>query len=230
MVTILIVEDELVIQEYLEKIISTLDYEINILKSQFAEEALAICKANRVDIFLLDIQLLDYSGLQLAEKIRNLNCYILTPIIFLTALPSKELMAFKKYHCYDYILKPFSEEIVKNTLQTIIEHGINISIPTITFKKKELTYVYKQDEIISIEVKNRNLLITTVNDSNTFTQYTLNYVIDELENNFVRCHKGFIINLNFIERIDRSKNLLYMRGIADPIPYGRKYRKLFKEI
>ena len=34
------------------------------------------------DIFLLDIQLKDYSGFELAKEIRNIDNYKLTPIVF----------------------------------------------------------------------------------------------------------------------------------------------------
>ncbi|WP_229775528.1 response regulator [Anaerosalibacter bizertensis] len=70
-------------------------------------------------MFLLDIQLKDYSGFELAKEIRNIDNYKLTPIIFVTAIPTRELMAFKEIHCYDYIVKPFKEEEIVWTKQEL---------------------------------------------------------------------------------------------------------------
>ena len=63
-----------------------------------------ICKKEKISLFLLHVQLNDYSGLKLAQDIRELDQYKLTPIVFITGVLGQELMAFKNYHCYDYII------------------------------------------------------------------------------------------------------------------------------
>lgn len=231
MITILIVEDEIVIQEYLQKLILTIDCEIEIIKTQSAMEALKISRLNKIDIFLLDIQLTDYSGLDLAMQIRDMHDYKMTPMVFLTGMASLELRAFKNAHCYDYILKPFKEEVVINTINTIINHGIfrDDNIPTIRLKSKEDIFVYRQDDIIYFEIKNKVLIVKTIDGSHEFTQYTLKSIMEELDDNFLRCHKGYIVNESYIHHVDRTNNLLYLVGSKEPVPYGRKLRKYFKE-
>lgn len=120
MTKILIVEDEQLIAEGLAIIINSINSKIETTITGYAKEALDYAKNNYYDIFLLDIQLLDYSGFELAKEIRDTDRYKLTPIIFITAIPARELMAFKEIHCYDYIVKPFKKEEVKSVLETII--------------------------------------------------------------------------------------------------------------
>ncbi len=114
---ILIVEDDLIICEGLSEIIRGIDKESEIVITGYAEKALSFAIDSYYDAFLLDIRLNDYSGIKLAKQIRNIEKYKITPILFITSIPTKELLAFKPIHCYDYIVKPFSREKVTETLR-----------------------------------------------------------------------------------------------------------------
>ncbi|MDD4364062.1 MAG: response regulator, partial [Atribacterota bacterium] len=96
----LVVEDEALIARKLKKIINKIDSEMNVFITGSAGEALEYAEEQTVDLFCLDIQLEDYNGIELAKKIRNLSNYTLTPIIFITAIPTRELIAYKETHCY----------------------------------------------------------------------------------------------------------------------------------
>ncbi|MCR2044586.1 LytR/AlgR family response regulator transcription factor [Anaerosalibacter massiliensis] len=225
MARILIVEDDLLIGKGLKAIINSINNKIEINITGYAKKALNYIKNANYDMFLLDIQLKDYSGFELAKEIRGIDHYKLTPIVFITAIPTRELMAFKEIHCYDYIVKPFQEEEVRDTLKTIINHGImtkeNIYLK---LKQKDYFYIIEQDEIIYIEARNKKIFIITINETIDLSTYTLKQLLDELTTNFVQCHRGYIINLNYIEKIDRTNDDIYLCGIELPIPIGRKYR------
>lgn len=227
---ILIVEDELAISNGLSTIIKDINKGINIDVTGYAEEALKLAKAAKYDVFLLDIQLRDYSGYELAKEIRSMSNYKLTPIVFITAIPTRELMAFKEIHCYDYIVKPFKEDTVKSTLKTIIDHGVIKEESYLKLKQKDYTYILKQDEIIYIESKNRKIFIVTSNEEIIISTYTLSRLLEELKTNFIQCHRGYIININYIEKIDKKKYDIYLKGIKIPIPVGRKYKEAIRSI
>ncbi len=106
-INILVVEDEALIARKLKKIINKIDSEVNVFITGSAGEALEYAEEQTVDLFCLDIQLEDYNGIELAKKIRNLPNYTLTPIIFIKAIPTRELIGYKETHCYDYIIKHF---------------------------------------------------------------------------------------------------------------------------
>jgi len=138
MAKILIVEDEWLIAKGLSAIIHSIDKEIEVKITGYAKEALKHAKEDYYDVFLLDIQLIDYSGFTLANQIREMNQYKLTPMIFITAIPTRELLAFKEVHCYDYIVKPFKEEEIRTALETIICYGIQ--------KQSGLKDIFKLDK------------------------------------------------------------------------------------
>ncbi|SNT17714.1 two component transcriptional regulator, LytTR family [Anaerovirgula multivorans] len=225
---ILIVEDDPIISRGLAKIADSIDHDLELITTGYGEEALRYAKQGDIDAFFLDIQLKDYSGLLLGKKIRKIDAYQLTPIVFITAIPTKELLAFKEVHCYDYIVKPFSEEEVKKVFKTIIYHGISEKAnkgSVLKLKQKEYTYIIQQEEIIYIESMNRKLSIRTIDGEFTVSTYTLNQILDELTTGFVQCHRGYIINSSYIEKIDKADNLIYLKEKDIPIPLGRKYKE-----
>lgn len=224
---IMIVEDDMLIAKGLEAIIKSIDDNLDISITGYAEEALRYIENNHYDAFLLDIQLEDYSGIELAKKIRDRDEYKLTPIIFITAIPTRELIAFKEIHCYDYIVKPFREQEIKEALEIIINHGIKTEnkLKTLKIIQRSYTYILKQDEIIYIESRNKDLLLVTVNEEIKLSNYSIRKVLEELDTNFIQCHRGYIINIEYIIRINHADNSIKLRNTDELIPIGRKYRE-----
>ncbi len=70
------------------------------------QEALEWAANNPVDLALLDIDMPDMTGLELAEKLRQINPHI--AIIFLTAYSQYALEAYE-VHPTSYLLKPFDQ-------------------------------------------------------------------------------------------------------------------------
>lgn len=235
MAKVLIVEDELSIANGLSQIINSINPNIETVIIDCANKAINYARNNHCSAFLLEIQIKDYSGLELAKEIRKIDNYKLTPIIFITSIPTKKLIAFEEIHCYDYIIKPFQEEKVRKVLETIITYGImnEKNKRYLKLKRGRYFYLIRQEEIIYIEFRDRKIHIITIDDELNFSAYTLKYLMEKLDNNFVRCHKGYIINIDFVDKIDKTNNDIYLKGIELPIPLGRKYKdslenKIFK--
>lgn len=121
--TIVLVEDNERICESLKSLIKAVDPSQFVYSTGYSAGALAYAQSNDVDVFLLDIELLDYSGILLAEKIRELSQYKLTPIVFITNDYKLELEAFRNTQCYRFITKPFKVEEVKEVIRTLLMHG-----------------------------------------------------------------------------------------------------------
>lgn len=223
---ILIVEDDHILRGGLVKIVRSIDDGVEVLTTGYAEEALDYIKDKSFEGFFLDIELPDFSGIQLAEQIRTIEGYQLTPIVFITAIPVYELEAFRNIHCYDYIVKPFSEEKVKKVFETIIRHGANKRHEKAILRlvQKDYHYIIDQDDIIYIESINRRIHIRTLQEEISLSTYTLHGLMEDLEDDFIQCHKGFIVNVEYIGRVDKTNNLVMMREIEKQVPIGRKFR------
>lgn len=81
-----------------------------------AEHALRYLLTNEVALILLDVQMPEVNGFELAELIRQRDNTQNTPIIFISAVSTDEHYVFKGYSlgAVDYLTKPFEPEILKS--------------------------------------------------------------------------------------------------------------------
>lgn len=77
----------------------------------------------KYDLFLLDINLPDGSGMELCKKIRETTAE--TPVLFLTANDTEQdMLEGFGVGCDDYIPKPFSIEVLRKKVQAILKRTI----------------------------------------------------------------------------------------------------------
>ena len=152
-VQILIVDDLHVNLEYLEKILETLDideYNINIIKAQSGEEALAISKTTNIDLAILDINMPNMNGFEVAShfKLEERTKDII--IVFLTAFYDE--LEFQQYGysvgAVDYFIKPIEVEKFLNK--------IKLYLPIVS-KNKELVSINEtlHEKVKSVIEKNK---------------------------------------------------------------------------
>lgn len=224
--TILIVEDNEIISDGLKRIIQGVDASQTIHSTGYAEQALQCAINQKVDIFLLDIELLDYSGVTLAEELRKLDRYKLTPIVFVTSKHSLELDAYRNTQCYQFITKPFDRPAVEETLRILIEHGIvkPKKEEKLLLKQKGFTISIFQKDILFIEARSRRLLAVTCHEVIELNTYTLGGLIAELTPAFIQCHRAFIVNTEWIYQVDKTNQIIHLRDDLGAVPIGERYR------
>src|SRR4030042_772074 len=115
--SILIIDDDEVMQETLADVLRKRGYEIFSVGS--GNGALSIIKKNVIDLILLDIRLPDVDGLEILKKIKDFDTEIL--VIMMTAYSDVQTaVSSMKSGAYDYINKPFELE----ELRLLIEKGL----------------------------------------------------------------------------------------------------------
>ncbi|NDL66596.1 LytR/AlgR family response regulator transcription factor [Anaerotalea alkaliphila] len=220
-----IVEDNRMIAQSLLSLVRAIDGECEGETWETAGEALAHAKERQVDLFLLDIGLPDYSGFALAEQLRAMENYVTTPIIFLTAMPGDALKAFRAYHCYDYVVKPFDTRELAELLRPLMRRS---SKERVCIRQRGFTVRLHPEEIIYVEACQRKLLVWTRQESVTVSTKTLKEFHQGLPSYFIQCHKGFLVNRHAIQRLDRKNGLIYLGDPMPPIPMGDRYRDRFQ--
>ena len=229
---ILIVEDELPIQKLLSSCVHEVDETIEIYISDSSSEALKIAKEKAIDIFLLDIQLTDYKGTQLAKELRAMEQYQYTPMIFATALANEELNAYREIKCYSFLIKPFTKKEVKQTISEAIDYRNNFGERTKTIRIEQKSHIFEYDlkNIVYIESfgKKMALHLRTAQNSimtETISGYTLKAMISLInDDEFIQAHKSYIINKRLITQIAKVEGLIYLKDVQQPIPIGNKFR------
>lgn len=108
------------------------------------------------DVLLLDITLPDGQGFSIIEKAKEI------PTIFLTAQDNEidMLHAFER-GCEDYIVKPFSMEILKRRIQVVLRRNGG-KLNTLVYRDLKIDYlkkqVYKNDRPVKLTAKEYQLL------------------------------------------------------------------------
>lgn len=116
---ILLVEDEVALRDTLEEILELNNFEVFIAGT--GVEALSILEQNTPDLIVSDIMMPGMSGLELIEKVQEQVHLKHIPVIFLSALASKEdqnkgITAGAKA----YITKPFKASELISMINLVV--------------------------------------------------------------------------------------------------------------
>ena len=113
---VLIIEDEKIAANNLEKMLHQIDININVQsKIDSIEESVKWLSNNTVDLIFLDIHLADGLCFNIFEQIK-----VKTPIIFTTAYDQYAIKAFK-VNSIDYLLKPIEIRELEQSLEKFKE-------------------------------------------------------------------------------------------------------------
>lgn len=120
-VNILLVDDQPENLLALEAILNELG--ANLVKAASGEEALRCLLYQDFAVILLDVQMPQMDGFEVATLIRQRQRSRETPIIFLTAFSTSEQFMFKGYAlgAVDYLMKPLAANVLKSKISVFIE-------------------------------------------------------------------------------------------------------------
>ncbi len=118
---ILIVDDNTFYLSLLKTVLK--DVEAQVFMANSGREALSLINQNDFALAILDIQMPEMDGFELASHIRNLQNRDLIPIIFLTAYFSDDFQMFKGYDygAIDYLTKPINKTIFLSKVKIFLE-------------------------------------------------------------------------------------------------------------
>ena len=194
------------------------------LKATKAHDVINYVEHNKVDVLILDINLKsETNGCDIANIVRRKNKDIY--IIFTTGHLEYALVAYK-YKTFDYLPKPITEEKLEETINRLVE-DIKSS-PKKFIRLNNNKTIINEDEINYIRKDGMKLVFCTDN-RNYETYSSFSKIEDCLPDNFVRCHKSFIANINKISDINYSKNtILFPKNESCSI--GAKYKNNIMEV
>ena len=118
MKNILVVDDEAIIRENLDRILTEEKYNVSTVAT--GKEGLDFIHANDVDVVLLDLNLPDIHGIDVLKQARELEPELL--VIIITGYASIEsAVEALKLGAYDYIKKPFKADAIKLIIRLAME-------------------------------------------------------------------------------------------------------------
>ena len=211
--------------DMLENIFMQNNYEATVsFTTDNADKILEYVKLNKTDVVILDINLKsNKTGLEIAEEIRAKNKDIY--IIFLTGHLEYALVAYK-YKTFDYIPKPITQERLELTINRLFNDIY--SKPKKYIKLDNKNTIIDEAEVNYIKRDGMKLVFNT-NCRNYEIYSSFNKIQDKLPENFVRCHKSYIINVDKITNVEPIRNRVFFND-NNFCDIGPKYKNDFMEV
>ena len=225
MINAVLVDDEPKMLELLADSLSDLFPNINIA-GQYSSWKLALqgIKEHHPDLIFMDISMPEKSGFDLLGLLPDIS----SEIIFVTAHSEFAIEAFE-HAAIGYLLKPINDKKLVNTVNRaikIIEQKQNLpqnnAVNKIGIPDADSIAYYNIDDILYIETVNRYTKVVTI-DREIISSYSLGMYRKALPPDmFYSAHRSFIINLNYVSRLDANNFIIMNNGKEVPVSKSNK--------
>lgn len=248
-VRIVVVEDESIVLKDITSSLGKLGYEV-VGTASTGEKAIEIIKELNPDLVLLDIMLKgDLSGIDVS---RFVSSELEIPVVFLTAYADSATFKDAKItDPYGYILKPFKEVDLHNTIEMAL-HKFKTIHTKIDNEVKKAVYSIESSTDDWVFVKNNSRLLKVNYDDFFYVEALKDYVIlhtkagkftihstmKQIDSKlspkyFVRLHRSYIINISKVVTVAQGFVHLQLDDASKSIklPVGGNYRDgLYKRL
>jgi len=227
---VVIADDEPRARQYLERLLSEHDGVEVVGAARNGAEALALIARARPDAAFLDIHMPDISGLEVARHLKGDDAPI---VVFVTAYDQHAVEAFE-LAALDYVLKPIRRERLSETVERVRAESASGGRRGAAGAAREVIEsepmrqhaqpllrlpVRHRREVKLLDlgdvplVFSRDRLVLARSEGK---EYLVDYTLQELETRlpegqFVRVHRGALVNVNAIESYGAEDGVLVLR-------------------
>jgi len=167
-----------------------------------------IIKAVEMDIMLVDIEMPEMNGFEIAEL---LNAYQPKCRTILVSSHEKYLKSGYKYNPFGFVIKPLDlvdiDGCFVSALKDTIEYG------EIILEKEFKNEKFRVSEIVYFKAAskgNKGSRAFTKDGSELLCEHSLTTLEKMYSKQFFRTVRGTLINLSYYDTIDRKKGLVYL--------------------
>lgn len=243
--TTIIIDDEAPARAGLENLLKAFPETFQVIDfAQNVTEAKVKIEQQNPDVIFLDIEMPGQTGFDLLAQLKTIPI-----VVFCTAYDQYALEAFET-NSIDYLVKPVKLQRIEKTVQKLKSFDKNRTSEDILNVLKEITSRKEVKKMTSITVKKNDKLIfikledvaffeadnnyTTINtESGVYlSTETISTLADKLPDNFIRIHRGIIINKDFVNDIQKYFNSRYIVTLNNKkqssVTSGRSYNDAIK--
>ena len=203
--------------------------------------AAEMLKSRPVDVAFLDIEMPGQSGL---EALGSVNPGMQPLVVFITAFEQYAVRAFEA-NAFDYLLKPYREERLKNTLSRLRGHlallskqvapaskdKVGSDVDRLAIKSNGRIILLKTDEIDWIEAEHNYVRLHTRGVTHLIRE-TMSALEAKLSSkNFRRIHRSTIVNVERIKEIQPwfRGDAIVLLDNGQKLTASRNFRDRLKE-
>lgn len=206
-------KDRTRLQKVVETYFSGKSELLQIQNYESADELLDSYHVGKYQIIFMDIYMEGISGVAASRRLRETDP--ICAIIFTTTSPD-HAMAGYEVRVSDYLLKPYEDKDVYAALDWAIEHlPKQRSVLNIVSERERVHLPVEQ--IMYIEVYGRESQIHMAGGEIHSTNNSLSELSKGMGEAFLRCHRSYLVNLEYVKQ-PREDGFLLTNG--DIIPIG----------
>jgi DNA-binding LytR/AlgR family response regulator len=178
---------------------------------------------------LLDTAFVDVTnnlGLQISKEVRQ--AYELSELLVIadeTVSPMEYLTP--EIRASSLLLRPFDEKQGKRIVQQFFQsfyrwQNTSNEDKVFVIENRQGKVSIPYSKIYYIEVREKKVFIRL--KEKEYSKYdTMENLVKELPDSFIRCHRSFVVNKNYISRIKLSENVIYLDDTIE-VPLSRSYK------
>lgn len=225
MITCIIVDDEPIAREILEKFVMETPGLTLLATCRNAMEAIGKLEQQEVDLIFLDIEMPLVNGLHFLKTLNDPPHIILT-----TAYPQYAVEAFA-LNAVDYLLKPFSIERFQAAVQKVKPRSVSEKNETgaahVMIREKGALVKLLHDEIIYLQASGDYVKIITRQKTHLVSM-TMKLLEEALPSTkFIRIHKSYIVALKEIRAVKTAEVVIAGKQV---LPLSPNYKGLLMEL
>jgi DNA-binding LytR/AlgR family response regulator len=174
-------------------------------------------KGTRFDLIFLDVEMKSMSGVEAGQQIRAVDNTVM--FVFITSHTKYVPEAFI-LNAFQFLVKPVEREMFNKEFDRAVRTYKKIKY-RYNFTYKGKITVLEVKDVIYIETYNRHLRVTSTTGA---FEYLGNIAEEEkklAEFGFLRCHKGYLVNMHYIFR---PENSMFELTSKDKVPISKHYK------
>lgn len=216
---IAICDDEENMRCLIKKLIGRQDGSFSIMEFSSGGEFLQFWKQEgreRIDILFLDISMDGVDGMEVAKQIRAWKeereepLWGSLPLLIFVSGYSEYMPKAFSVNAFQYLVKPIGEEEFAQVFSQALRECRYLDAKKeaeprrIPVRRGKITRNVSVDDISYIESRNRKIMIV-MREEEIECYGKIGEMEEELQKSFFRIHKGYLINMRFVERYSRTE-------------------------
>ncbi len=230
MIRCIAIDDEPLALQQMGNYIERTPFLESVALCESAFQAIEILQNTIVDLMFVDINMPDLSGMDFVKSLDK------KPLLVFTTAYSEYAIEGFKVDALDYLLKPITyADFLRaaNKAKTRFKES-KAQPDTLNLKEQQL-YIKSEHRILKIELSDIKYIegmreyvrIHLIHDKPVMTLISMKKLEEALpSDSFMRVHRSYIVNLNRITTIERSR-IVYDENVY--IPVSEQYKEAFKK-
>lgn len=183
---------------------------------------------SQIDILFTSVTFdIGADGILLARNIINL--YPRCQVIFMEEINKYNSEIYDVAHVF-FLKKPLNEERVMKAWEKIEQHMRNIEKNFFTISTRAGIYSIPYEKILAFEKDKRKVVVLTSAGKDYSFYGKFEEFMEDLDENFIRCHNSIIVNVSRVEKMEKGNLFLEYGNGYIIIPISRAYMKEVREV